>query len=332
MRRGGLVAALSFVIWTGVHLTACGVDLEGDPGETSIDGGGGVDAGGGAGGGEADAGGGVRVDAGGEDRACSGRAAACSSDSDCSGDFGVCSVGVCDNGCCRAFHLPSGTVARTQIAHDCKRLVCDGEGAATEVSDDYDLPLLTDCWIPTCSSGTPHHEPKSLETACNDGSQICDGAGSCVDRGCTNGVRDGDETDVDCGGAGCAPCADGKACESGGDCASGACDSASKTCSAPACDDGTKNGDETDTDCGGPQCAPCGNGRACAVDSDCASGFCGESECKDSCNDGVKNGAETGIDCGGPCLLCDGDEGCVHDGDCKSGECDQDQNKCLGLD
>ena len=51
------------------------------------------------------------------------------------------------------------------------------------------------------------------------------GAGdfSTVGGDCTNGVKNGDETDVDCGGATCAKCADGKMCLGGGDCQSGDC-------------------------------------------------------------------------------------------------------------
>src|SRR5438094_901063 len=35
--------------------------------------------------------------------------------------------------------------------------------------------------------------------------------------GCGNGRKDGDETDVDCGGGACGPCANGRACLRGGD-------------------------------------------------------------------------------------------------------------------
>src|SRR4051812_22871088 len=41
------------------------------------------------------------------------------------------------------------------------------------------------------------------------------------------------------------------------------------TGSGNSCDvDGMKDGAETDVDCGGPSCAPCGDGLACVVDSD----------------------------------------------------------------
>ncbi len=52
-------------------------------------------------------------------------------------------------------------------------------------------------------------------------------ASSCVPEviECSNGVQDGFETDVDCGGNSCVPCGTGKSCISGGDCNSGFCDS-----------------------------------------------------------------------------------------------------------
>jgi hypothetical protein len=52
---------------------------------------------------------------------------------------------------------------------------------------------------------------------------------------CSNGVKDGSETDVDCGGSTCQPCADGKSCLTGSDCVSTYCrrvsfGSSSRTC------------------------------------------------------------------------------------------------------
>ena len=98
---------------------------------------------------------------------------------------------------------------------------------------------------------------------------------------CTDGVQNGSETGVDCGGSDCAPCA--------------------------TCNDGVQNGSETGVDCGGPDCAPCAtcndgvqNGSETGVD-------CGGSDCAPcaTCNDGVQNGDETGVDCGGSCAPCD---------------------------
>ncbi|MEM9462164.1 MAG: DUF5060 domain-containing protein [Myxococcota bacterium] len=47
---------------------------------------------------------------------------------------------------------------------------------------------------------------------------------------CDNGIADGDETDVDCGGS-CTPCADGSSCLADADCENGNCDAG--TCAAP---------------------------------------------------------------------------------------------------
>src|SRR5881394_764963 len=46
--------------------------------------------------------------------------------------------------------------------------------------------------------------------------------GRCIS--CGDGVRDGSESDVDCGGDLCAPCAVGNACGMNRDCRSGACE------------------------------------------------------------------------------------------------------------
>ena len=67
---------------------------------------------------------------------------------------------------------------------------------------------------------------------------------------CVNGVKDQDETDVDCGGAACPKCVEFKACNVNTDCATGWCRDQMK-CLTPTCDDVIKNQDETNIDCGG---------------------------------------------------------------------------------
>lgn len=134
----------------------------------------------------------------------------------------------------------------------------------------------------------------------------------------TNGVRDGKETDVDCGGGICAACGDGKGCSVAADCVNHICTGG--TCRTPGCSDGVKNGDETDADCGGA-CAPCGPGKGCAVDGDCVSGQCTSGACVSTCSDLAKGGNETDVDCGGDCTPCADGKGCKKDGDCQSGVC-----------
>ncbi len=100
--------------------------------------------------------------------------------------------------------------------------------------------------------------------------------GACVDGTpgptCFDRVRNGAESDLDCGG-GCRACQDGEACTAPSDCQSNACTTAA-VCAAPSCGDGVVSGFETGVDCGW-SCAACGSGAACESDRDCASGRCG---------------------------------------------------------
>ncbi|MBC6995599.1 cohesin domain-containing protein [Neolewinella lacunae] len=103
---------------------------------------------------------------------------------------------------------------------------------------------------------------------------------------CSDGIRNGNETGVDCGGS-CPPCTPTPTCtdgirngnETGIDCG-GSCPPCTPT---PTCTDGIRNGNETGIDCGG-SCPPCTT--------------------TPTCSDGIQNGTETGIDCGGSCAPC----------------------------
>lgn len=108
----------------------------------------------------------------------------------------------------------------------------------------------------------------------------------------TDGVKSGDETDVDCGGSSPKKCAVGKGCNSGADCETASCRAGK--CAAPAPDDGAKNGDETDVDCGGPTAPKCATGKACAAHTDCASDACGaDKKCAEFRSCTGTNGATT---------------------------------------
>lgn len=104
---------------------------------------------------------------------------------------------------------------------------------------------LTPCESGDCASGVP--------------------ADRCRDR-----VRDGDETDVDCGGT-CQPCQAAASCVVAQDCQTNACDAGH--CRAATCTDTIRDGLETDVDCG-DQCPKCQVGQVCVAASDCASGHC----------------------------------------------------------
>ena len=128
----------------------------------------------------------------------------------------------------------------------------------------------------------------------------------CVPSTCSDTVKNGTETDIDCGGSVCNPCLDYKICSVNADCTSKVCLQSMKICDAPTCTDTVLNGQETDVDCGGPSCAKrCSDGEACRFHSDCLSSVCKGQLCvKPSCTDAVMNGNETGMDCGGACGEC----------------------------
>src|SRR5581483_11242975 len=74
---------------------------------------------------------------------------------------------------------------------------------------------------------------------------------------CSDGVTNGNETDVDCGGS-CSACALGKMCKLDGDCGTGHyCHATMNQCVADPCADGKKDGAETAVDCGGGSCGGC---------------------------------------------------------------------------
>jgi len=150
---------------------------------------------------------------------------------------------------------------------------------------------------------------------------VCDN-GKCAAPLCTDKVKNGAETDVDCGGGTCPKCADKAGCAAATDCVSGVCKAG--VCQQPGCGDKVKNGSETDVDCGGPACKTCADGKQCKAAGDCASGVCVGGLCAaPSCTDKVKNGAETDVDCGGgTCAVCALGKQCATSADCKPAVCD----------
>ena len=153
---------------------------------------------------------------------------------------------------------------------------------------------------PTCEDGIQN----GAETGVDCGGPDCPDCPT--DPTCTDGIQNGAETGVDCGGPdcpACPTCEDGvqNGAETGVDCGGPDCPD------CPTCEDGVQNGAETGVDCGGPDCPDCPscedgvqNGEELGVD-------CGGPDCPDcpTCSDGIQNGQETGVDCGGPdCLEC----------------------------
>src|SRR5207248_2392782 len=99
------------------------------------------------------------------------------------------------------------------------------------------------------------------------------------------------------------------------------------------CADSQKDGNETDTDCGGGTCLPCSINLRCSLNSDCTSNACGASSLtcvSNQCIDQRKDGNETDIDCGGgACTSCSGGRRCLLSSDCASAACDAVSLTCV---
>ncbi|MRG97279.1 hypothetical protein [Polyangium spumosum] len=322
---------------------ACGTGTNpGTPGGTGgagaggMGGAGGVGGEGGVGGGTGGAGGGT-----GGGTAGSGGMNGCGSAADCPGADSECGVRTCNAGVCGMLALKQeGTVLQSQKYGDCTRAVCGAMGEVVEVEDTNDrYDDGNPCTLDTCTGGTTLHINQDAGFACGMNGK-CDAAGQCVrcnvggpsnecpsgnicvasknykdietldvainkcvPASCKDGVKNNNESDIDCGGNTCAPCNVDKVCNGPLDCMEAACDTATKTCAAPTCFDSSLNGNETFPDYGGPDCPPnFVTGAACKGPSDCLHGVCQGAKCAaPTCFDATLNGTETGVDCGGSC-------------------------------
>ena len=112
-------------------------------------------------------------------------------------------------------------------------------------------------------------------------------AGACEVATTTDGVQNGSETDVDCGGPDAPKCDASKTCVAATDCFWGYCTGG--TCEGHQA--GRKDGDQTDIDCGGTRSPACDWGLGCAADTDCTSAACSKDK---KCLTGPSCKAENG--------------------------------------
>jgi formylglycine-generating enzyme required for sulfatase activity len=178
----------------------------------------------------------------------------------------------------------------------------------------------TDCGGPVCGPCPPAQGCK-VNADCM--SKVCDPAAhKCLAESCMDGVINGKETDVDCGGGFCPGCGVQKLCNLPTDCKGALC--VNKAC-APACTDGSLSPDlnETDIDCGGDTCPHCDTGLACKLSTDCKNKVCTNNTCAPAkCTDTIQNGTESDIDCGGgACSQCEAAQKCQQNADCRSNSC-----------
>ncbi|MBI4918186.1 MAG: hypothetical protein HY825_20280 [Acidobacteria bacterium] len=171
----------------------------------------------------------------------------------------------------------------------------------------------TICGIRTCDDGVCGVNAAPASTACGqNGGTVCDGLGTCVEcvgnvdcgpttecsghvcvpTPCFDGLQNGDETDIDCGGATCDPCAPGAVCLLPSDCASAVC---TGTCQAAICGDGVVNdpAEECDGDGAGT------GGETVTCDGDCTFVSCGDGHVNPLVNEACDDGnTVTGDGCG----------------------------------
>ena len=102
--------------------------------------------------------------------------------------------------------------------------------------------------------------------------------GQCIDETCVNGTLDGSESDVDCGGEGCLPCAEGKLCNSAEDCATAFCDDGSHASGGAGGSAGGAGGSTTGVGGNSSNAAVCAQ---CTDNADCSpvGGFCDNGSC-----------------------------------------------------
>ncbi|UQA56081.1 hypothetical protein [Polyangium aurulentum] len=172
-------------------------------------------------------------------------------------DCGVstsCTTWSCEENTCSRTIAPEGPTAE-QSKGDCKERRCDVDGNEMDVALDSDIPVGI-CRNGTCKDGVPDVYTTQEGLPCSEGGgKVCDGFGHCVacviatDCGsgswrceesthtcfrCNDFVKNGDETDVDCGGGNCpTKCPQGKSCKQDTDCATGHC--AEGICCDEAC-------------------------------------------------------------------------------------------------
>lgn len=187
--------------------TGCGSDGPGGSTASSSGGGGMASSNGGAGGTGATSSSSSGV----------GGATECTTSADCPATGNECVALVCEGKMCIPIDVPAGTIVANQVAGDCMKIACDGDGAATMQTDDADAPDdANDCTVDSCSGGVPSHAPSAKDTACSTGGgALCDGAGECVE------------------------------CTAGGQCPSGVCQGGACKAPLPDCQTAIPGGDVT---------------------------------------------------------------------------------------
>jgi hypothetical protein len=268
----------------------------------------------------------------------------CSAKADCASNAD-CAVGRCVAGTCQPCTDPSECPGMTECTPggSCLEVTCHNHVRDTAMDTSEEgvdcgghCPNPCDAGTGGAGGGTSSSSSSGTggSSSSSTSSSSSSGTGGSGGATCGNNKTDGSETDIDCGGGACPPCAPTQGCQGAGDCKSHVC--TVSVCHAPTCADGEQNGTETDVDCGGP-CKRCSDGQSCQLDDECKSHRCDPSSHKcavASCGNTIKDGDETDVNCGAACigkpckagqacasiLDCEGGTDCVH-GFCRNTTC-----------
>jgi len=157
-------------------------------------------------------------------------------------------VGVCSFGNC--VECVDGIAKICGSGFACDAYLCVPDACMQNKNGGMDWPLETgvDCG----GQCYPCFSPQGCKVASDCADGICSG-GKCALPTHSDGIKNDNETGVDCGCDNCALCPDGFECETWENCQSLVCWAGK--CQEPKCNDGRQNGDETGVDCG----ASCSN-------------------------------------------------------------------------
>jgi hypothetical protein len=162
-----------------------------------------------------------------------------------------CKSGRCESGTCAAGpECTDGAKNGTETDVDCGGKDCEqcpvNKNCKVHADCMSESCAYGICVLPTCSDNVRNQGESDTDcagpcAACTDG-KLCGKPADCKSGACEAGiciscedkVRNGTETDVDCGGGTCGKCTDGKACAKAADCAGGGCEGGT-CCAINAC-------------------------------------------------------------------------------------------------
>jgi len=201
-----------------------------------------------------------------------------------------------------------------------------GGGGESGCKDAASCGTTTECHTFTCDGGQCGESFAAENEPCSDGQGcgadkpcVCDGKGACIEATCMDALKNGDETDLDCG-ANCPGCENGKKCAVNTDCKDGYCDGGvcAPCTTNEQCDDdkwcSSTNGGGGSGGSGGSGGAggsgggmsgamgscvddgdvgtACGDDAACKGNANCVDGYCCDSACSNECEACNLNGSE----------------------------------------